>query len=225
MRLIAHRGFAGLYPENTLRAVEEAAALADAIEIDVRRCGSGELVVIHDATVDRVTDGSGAVAAHDLRELRALDVLGTGRGVPTLAEVLEAIPPAIGINIELKEVGLCADALRAAAAADSQVTVSSFHANELEGCRGADETIPRAYLVDADADPDEAIRMATELDCTYLHPHAEICDERLVEEAHRAGMSVNAWPVDARSEAETLDRAGVDGVIADRWGVRPEAAP
>jgi len=225
MRLIAHRGFAGLYPENTLRAVEEAVALADAIEVDVRRCGSGELVVIHDATVDRVTDGSGAVAAHDLRELRGLDVLGTGRGVPTLEEVLSAVPPAIGVTLDLREVGLCADALRTAAAVDSQVTVSSPHASELEGCRGADAAVPRAYLAGPDADREEAIDMATDLDCTYLHPHADVCDERLVEAAHRAGMSVNAWPVDARSEAEALEDAGVDGVIADRWGVLPEAAP
>jgi len=97
MRLIAHRGFADRYPENTLRAVREASRFADEVEVDVRRCDSGELVVVHDCTVDRVTDEEGAVAHHSLAELRALDVLGTGEGVPTLAEVLSAVPPTVWI--------------------------------------------------------------------------------------------------------------------------------
>ena len=66
MRLIAHRGFAAVHPENTVRAVRAAARVADAVEVDVRRCATGELVVIHDATVDRVTDGTGPVADHSL---------------------------------------------------------------------------------------------------------------------------------------------------------------
>jgi len=78
MRLIAHRGFLSVNPENTVAAVEAAAAVADGIEIDVRRCGSGEPVVIHDETVDRVTDGRGAVDEHTVADLAALDVLEPG---------------------------------------------------------------------------------------------------------------------------------------------------
>ena len=220
MRLIAHRGFAGQYPENTRQAIEAAVDLADEIEVDVRRCDTGELVVIHDQTVDRVSDGSGAVCRHSLAELRDLDVLGTGEGVPTLAEVLELVPPTVGLNLELKDVGLARDALRLARDAAPQVTVSSFHANELEGCRGADATVPRAYLFEDD--PRQAMGFARELDCCFVHPSLDCCDERLVGDAHAAGMSVNVWTVRERSEAERLPELGIDGVIADRADVLPE---
>lgn len=221
MRLIAHRGFAGMYPENTLRAVQEAAARADAIEVDLRRCGSGELVVIHDETVDRVTDGSGHVADLSLEELSDLDVLGTGQGVPTLKAVLEAIPSEIGLNVELKEENTAADALAMADRNTVPITVSSFFPMILAEAQEAAPGVPRALLV-AEGPGEDAIRNASDLDCAYLHPHHEICDQRLVNHAHLAGMSVNAWTVDERSTAEHLASVGVDGVIADRWGVLPD---
>ena len=90
MRCIAHRGFAKVNPENTVTAVRSAAEHTDVIEIDVRRCGSGELVVIHDETVERVTDGTGRVAELSADELTALDVLESGEGVPTLPSLLES---------------------------------------------------------------------------------------------------------------------------------------
>lgn len=223
MRLIAHRGFAGKHPENTLRAVRSAAGCADEVEIDVRRCDSGELVVIHDASVDRVTDGSGPVCRHSLAELRNLRVLDTDETVPTLEEVLDAVPPTVGVNIELKEVGLADDAVRLARAADPQVCVSSFHANELEGCRGADCAVPRAYLFDGE--PDQAMEFARELDCSFVHPSLDCCSERLVGDAHAAGMSVNVWTVLEAAEAERLADLGADGVIADFADVLPEAEP
>lgn len=220
MRLIAHRGFAGQYPENTRQAVEAAVEFADEVEVDVRRCDTGELVVIHDPTVDRVTDGSGAVCRHSLAELRALDVLGTGEGVPTLEEVVDLVPPTVGLNVELKDVGLAGDVVRLAHRVDPQITVSSFHANELEGCRGADPDIPRAYLFEND--PKQAMEFARDLDCCFVHPSLDCCNERLVGDAHAAGMSVNVWTIRERAEAERLPELGVDGVIADRADVLPE---
>jgi len=220
MRLIAHRGFAGVNPENTLQAVEAAAGVADAIEVDVRRCESGDLVVIHDETVDRVTDGTGPVAGHTLAELRELDVLGTGEGVPTLEAVLEAVPETVGVNVELKERGTAADAMELMASLHPQTVVSSFSSEVLEACRKADPSVPRAFLT-SEGGP-EPVRTALELECGYVHPAVDACDERLVSEAHHAGMSVNAWTVDDEATAERLAEAGVDGVIADRWGLLPE---
>lgn len=222
MRLIAHRGFAGSYPENTRDAVEKAAATADAIEVDVRRCASGELVVIHDETVDRVTDGEGRVSDLPLVELRQLDVLGTGRGVPTLSEILEAIPDTVGVNVELKEAGTPEDALPLMASLHPQTVVSSFSRAVLEECRTVDPSIPRALVV---ADDEDAVETAIELECDYIHPSVEACTERLVTEAHRAGMSVNVWTIDSEAEAERLADLGVDGIIADRADVSPEASP
>ncbi len=113
MRLIAHRGFAATAPENTIAAVQSAAEYADAVEFDVRRCGSGELVVIHDETVDRVTGGVGAVADSSLEELQSLTVLQSGERVPTLEEMLEVVPPSVEINLEMKELDIAADVLEA----------------------------------------------------------------------------------------------------------------
>jgi glycerophosphoryl diester phosphodiesterase len=214
MRLIAHRGFRSAYPENTLKAVEAAAAVADEVEIDVRRCGSGELVVIHDETIDRVSDGHGPVAEHTLAELEALDVLGTGAGVPTLEEALRAIPSYVGVNVELKERGTGGDALELIDAHHPQAIVSSFSRDVLADCREIDPTVPRAYLTDDAAA--EGIEIAIDLDCEYFHPSMERCTGRVVADAHRAGMSVTAWSIDSSDDAETLAQAGVDGVIADR---------
>jgi glycerophosphoryl diester phosphodiesterase len=223
MRLIAHRGFASNRPENTRRAIEEAAAIADAIEIDVRRCGTGELVVIHDEAVDRVTDAEGRVDELSLEELQGLDVLGTGEGVPTLEEILAAIPDTVGVNVDLKERGTEAEALEQLTAAHPQVVVASSDRAILEACREADPDVPRAFITDEEGT--DSVEVAVDLDCGYLHPSVAVCTERVVNEAHRAGMSVNAWTVDTRSEAEELADLGVDGVIADRWGVLPEVSP
>lgn len=220
MRLIAHRGFAGAFPENTQRAIDGAVDHADEIEIDVRRCESGELVVIHDATVDRVTNGSGAVADHTIDELRALDVLGTGEGVPTLSEILRAVPNHIGVNVELKEPGLAVDALTRMRSLHPQTLVSSFLPDVLADCRTAASSIPRALITE----DDDAVRTARELDCEYIHPSIDACTERVVGAAHRQGLSVNVWTVRTRAEAEELTELGVDGVIADHWDLRPEDA-
>ena len=221
MRLIAHRGFAGVTPENTLTAVGEAATVADAVEVDIRRCESGELVVIHDETVDRVTDGEGPVADHSLAELRALDVLGTGEGVPTLEAVLAAVPDGVGVNVELKESGTAADALAAMDASKPWTVVSSFSADVLSDCRAADSSVPRAFITE---DGEAAVETARGLDCDFLHPSTEACTGRLVGDAHHAGMSVNAWTVRDRETAESLAGRGVDGLIADRPDIRPDGS-
>lgn len=220
MDLIAHRGFAAENPENTLLAVRRAVeAGADAVEVDVRRCGSGELVVIHDDAVDRVTDGSGAVADHSLADLRALDILDTGEGVPTLSAVVDALPPAVGLNAELKT-AVADDALDVLAAHDGQVLVSSFDPDHLRAVADLDSSVPTALLVAGrDEDP---VERAREADCDGLHPSVEAVDAGLVERAHAAGLFVNAWTVADRSTVLDLGPAGVDGVIADSPDVRAD---
>lgn len=220
MRLIAHRGFAGVYPENTIRALDDATVRADAVEIDVRRCASGELVVIHDETVDRVTDGTGPVDEHTVEELGALDVLGTGEGVPTLEDALRTIPPEIGANVELKEAGTVPDVLYVARRSHPQIIISSFSPEILAEARDIDPQVPRALVFDEDAV--EGLARARDLECTYVHPRCELCEDGFVSSAHHAGMSVNAWTVENRATAERLESLGVDGVIADHWDVAPE---
>ena len=211
MRCIAHRGFAGVNPENTVPAVRRAVeAGADAIEVDVRRCRSGELVVVHDATVDRVTDGSGAVADLPLSELASLDVLGTGRGVPTLQAVVDAVPAGVGLNVELKETGLAGDLLSVVGDRDD-VLVSSFDTQALREVADRSEC-PLALLC---AERAGAIETAESLDCAAVHPHHGFCDDPFVAAAHDAGLTVNAWTVRDTATAARLRESGVDGLIAD----------
>jgi len=213
--LIAHRGFAAEAAENTVGAVRRAGELADAVEVDVRRCGSGELVVVHDPTVDRVTDAAGRVSDLSFAELRALDVLGSGECVPSLAAVLEAVPDGTRANIELKERGLAADALAAAEAAGTDLLVSAFDPVVLQEVAAVDPDVPTAYLCTRRDDAPVAI--ADRLDCDALHPSFPLCVvTRIVARAHDGGLDVNAWTVKRRAVARLLDVCGVDGVIADR---------
>ena len=212
MELIAHRGFAGVNPENTVGAVTAAAHEADAVEIDVRRCGSGELVVVHDAEVDRITDGSGAVADHTADELAALNVLGSGEGIPTLADLLAAIPAGVAVNLELKEVGIATDALAVAAQVDNEMLVSSFRPVALAECLKVASDVPVALLFQKA--PNAHLAVARRLDFAYVHPHYRLA-EQVVSPAREAGLGVNVWTLGDRERAEQMADLGVDGVIAD----------
>ena len=212
MNCIAHRGFAGDNPENTVGALAAAAEAADWVEFDVRRCGSGEVVVVHDDTVDRVTDGSGAVADHTQAELARLDVLDSGEGVPPLAEVLAVLPRDAAINVELKEGGLAADVVDALATFDGSVLISSFDAGVLAEISVVGE-FPLALVFDRE--PAARLSRARDLGCAAVHPHWDLCDERFVTEAREAGLAVNAWTIDDTVSATSARTAGVDGLITD----------
>ncbi|HLA14672.1 MAG TPA: glycerophosphodiester phosphodiesterase family protein, partial [Gemmatimonadaceae bacterium] len=143
--VIAHRGGRAHAPENTLEAMQRGvAAGADAIELDVHCCASSEIVVIHDATVDRTTDGCGTVAGMTLADLRSLDAgarfsgAKARCGVPTLAEVIESFPET-PLIIELKTPAASAAtrALIEKHNAESRCLVDSFHASALEIFRGS----------------------------------------------------------------------------------------
>lgn len=220
VKLIAHRGFAAEAPENTVGALERAARRgADAVEFDVRRCGSGESVVIHDAQVDRVTDAEGRVADVTARELAELDVLGSGEGVPTLSAALAAVPPAVGVNAEFKEPVVDA-ALPPLADAPNEVLVSSFDPRVIESVREHDPGVATALLRTGDAGPAAAVERAVSLGCSAIHPEVDLAlAGDAVAAAHREGLAVNAWTVETARTAADLRSAGVDGVIADRSDV------
>ncbi|OTE98543.1 glycerophosphodiester phosphodiesterase [Halorubrum sp. SD612] len=221
--LIGHRGCAGQCPENTVAAIERAAPHVDAVEIDVRRCGSGELVVVHDAELDRLTGASGRVADADWEALRELTVLDSGEPIPRLGEALDAAPDGLGINVELKEPETALDALAVARRADNEVLFSSFRPEALASLRDGDPATDRALLV-ADATPERAVERASELGCVAVHPPIDVATEPgFVETVREAGLAVNAWTATDRGDAERLLAAGVDGVIADRWDLLSDA--
>lgn len=215
MRLIAHRGFAATAPENTIEAIRSAAEYADAVEFDVRRCGSGELVVIHDETIDRVTDGVGAVADSTLEELKTHTVLESGERVPTLEEVIDALPPTIEVNLEMKALGIAADVLDAIEGVENRVVTTSFLLPELRTIRDLDRSQPTGLLVSRRLET--PVTTAVELDCDVIGASYWRClTTGVVPRAKAVGLEVHAWSLERRAMAKLLGLRGVDCVSADR---------
>ena len=213
MECFAHRGFGAVNPENTLTAVGSAvAAGVDGIELDVRRCGSGELVVVHDATVDRVTGARGRVESFTAAELADLSVRGSGAGVPTLAAVCREVPPEIRLTLDLKERGTAADAVETARAHDCDLLVSAASAAALAETSGVD----RAYIFSGA--PELMLDEAADLGCTAVHPHWHLCTDSFLTAARDRGFEVNAWPAPNSAIAAAVEAVGVDGLIADAPG-------
>ncbi|WP_407652194.1 glycerophosphodiester phosphodiesterase [Halomicrococcus gelatinilyticus] len=201
-----------------MRAVRKSSRRFPAVELDVRRCRTGELVVFHDETVDRVTDGTGSVAAMDWDRLRSLEVLESGERIPRLSEALAAIPSDVSVQVELKQLGVAADAVAAIAAADVDARVTSFLPSALAEVRDRNPELPLGYLFGESVGVETGLATAVALGCDTLHPHSTLCLETdVVDAAHAAGMDVVAWAADDDETFERLRAAGVDGATADDW--------
>lgn len=217
---IGHRGAKGYLAENTIESIQKALGFGvDAIEIDVHRCKTGELVVIHDFTLDRTTDGSGEIAKKSLTELKALKVEEKFE-IPLLTEVLDLIQGKCSINIELKGLNT--------ATATSEIIkkyiaelnwkyddfiVSSFQKNELFQMRKLDEKVPLGIL--SKASVMEAIELGKLLKASAIHPSLGIITRDNVKASHQAGYKVNVWTVNEPEDITRMLEFGVDGIISD----------
>jgi glycerophosphoryl diester phosphodiesterase len=222
--VIAHRGASGTCPENTLAAFRHAQALgADMIELDVQLARDGNVVVIHDWTLDRTTDGSGPVGARSLAELRALDAGAWfasafgGERIPTLAEVLAEVR--IPVNVELKPLG--DDGLEAAALAVVEmagalprVVFSSFELAALERLRARSRAASLAVLWETDS-MEEAIRHMERVDARALHLRKDAATPSALGAAARRAIPVRVWTVNEPNDFARLASARVDGVFTD----------
>jgi glycerophosphoryl diester phosphodiesterase len=217
---IGHRGAAGHEPENTLRGFQRAVQLgADMVELDVHLCATGELVVIHDDTVDRTTDGSGRVGDMTLTELRALDA-GGGERVPTLDEVFAAMQDRAAVDVELKGLGtaepvyeLVDGLLRHRRWSLSNILVTSFDWGMLEEMRSLSDRVRLGPL--NHREPFKALRFASEIRAHSVNPFHESLDAGYVREAHRLGLAVYPWTVNEAADIDRVKGLGVDGVISD----------
>ncbi|MBE0591507.1 MAG: glycerophosphodiester phosphodiesterase [Gemmatimonadales bacterium] len=219
--VIGHRGASGEFPENTLLAFERAVEQgADALEFDVRLARDGAVVVIHDATLDRTTNGAGPVRDRTLPELRALDA-GGGQRVPTLEEVLERFPDT-PLILELKESAVadaarrCLDRHRAA----KRVLVGSFEPGALRPF--GKPTSHRAASRRETALAWGMSRVGLPLPGSFeaftvpeRHGRLRLVDRRFVAAARRAGRPVHAWTVNDVQQARRLRLAGVCGIITN----------
>jgi glycerophosphoryl diester phosphodiesterase len=219
---IAHRGASGYAPENTRAAFELAIEMgADAIETDVRLTADGAIVLIHDDTVDRTTDGHGSVADHTLAELRALDAGSwfdpafAGERIMTLDELIDGILPRIPALIEVKEAVATAPAIAAiqAAGVGERVALTSFLWDAvLEAKRLAPELTVGFLSLEFNSG---IIQRCVEHGLQTLNPPIHTLDPKLVAEAHDAGLIVGAWGIVEREQVDRLFATGADGATVN----------
>ncbi|MYU23318.1 glycerophosphodiester phosphodiesterase family protein [Streptomyces sp. SID8352] len=215
---IGHRGVMGVEPENTLRSFTAAErAGLDAVELDLHLSKDGALVVMHDAEVDRTTDGSGAVADLTLAELRALDA-GLGERVPVFEEVLEAV--SLPVQAEIKDTAAArtlAGVLLRRALVD-RVEVISFHA---EAIAETARLVPgvRTALVAQYYGP-EVVDRAVEAGAGTLCLDINRITLETVERARRAGLRVCAWVVNTQDHLRLVRAFGLDGATTDHPGIK-----
>lgn len=211
--VIGHRGAAGLVPENTLPSFQRAFECAvGAVELDVYAI-EGELLVIHDDTLERTTNGSGPLAAQPLAALRRLDA-GGGWPIPLLGEVAAILPAGVGLNIELKgpdTAGPVADFLARTPVAD--VLVSSFEHAELRRFHALAPAVRVAPLFDRWTD--RAWSIAEELDAFAINLSRRIATRDRLARARELGLRTYVYTVNEPAEARTLIGNGATGIFTD----------
>ncbi|WP_405919012.1 glycerophosphodiester phosphodiesterase [Streptomyces longwoodensis] len=210
---IGHRGLMGVEPENTLRSfVAAEQAGLDVIELDLHLSKDGALVVMHDADVDRTTDGTGPIAEQTLDELRALDA-GRGERVPVFEEVLDAVRSPLQAEIkDVQAARALAEVLHARALAD-RVEVSSFHdeaiaeiARLVPGVRTA--LIGSRYGTDV---VDRAVAAGAATVCLNIRR----LTLEIVELARAKDLRIIGWVVNTQDQLRLVRALGLDGATTD----------
>jgi glycerophosphoryl diester phosphodiesterase len=241
--IMAHRGGMGLWPENTLYAFERAAAMGvEVMEIDVRQSSDGEIVVIHDETVDNVSNGNGAVAELDLQELKSLDfaydfikdggekpeLRGSGITITTLKELFQRLQGSyFNIDIKVNSAGFVRDVLELVRSEGmmERVVIGSFYGNIVNLVNSeAPEFITSASATEA-----WVMFLLNKVGLGRLHQPSGVAYQvpathkgmvvvtpSFVRSAHSAGQEVHVWTVDDPSEMRRLLEMGVDGIVTNR---------
>lgn len=218
--VIGHRGAMGYAPENTLPSIRAALKLGvDAIEIDVFRIASGELVVFHDKTLGKLTNGSGAIETKTLTELSKLLVLGSAK-IPTLKEVLTEISGATSVNVELKgahtaegTISLFDDFVSRGIFTAEQLYVSSFNWDELRDFKKVTNKYDIAILTDKN--PLDAVDIAYELNAVAINPNFRQLNADVVHAIQAYGLKVIPYTVNNPADIAALTEMGVNGIITD----------
>lgn len=217
-QIFGHRGAMGHAPENTIRGVRLGMELgADGVEVDVRDVGE-QAVILHDSTLERTTNGRGALARQSLDQLRALDA-GDGLPLPTAGEIITAVGAKGLINFELKSAGAAPLVLAAirthvllGTCSADQFLLSSFHHDWLEGI--SEEGIAVGVLFKKGA-WQQCRTSALRLKATSVHPPAKAVTRAIIDDAHAHHWKVLAYTVNDPVEAKRLHDLGLDGVFTD----------
>jgi len=213
VKIFGHRGAPG-YPreaENTIGSFKKALQCgAHGVEFDVRRCADGRIVVVHDETIDRTTNGKGRVADLTYEQLSRFDA-GFGEPIPLLTDVLETFGARCILNIELKDAGIANDVKKLVLERnlESHVIVSCFEWQELAAFP---PELPIALL---SSKLPNLVAAARELRATAIHPRKDIVSAALIEAAREANLLINVWTINDPAEASMFRMLGVDAIFSD----------
>jgi glycerophosphoryl diester phosphodiesterase len=240
--VIAHRGDSAHRPENTLASFASALEIGvSLVELDVQLTADGHVVVLHDPTVDRTTDGRGEVGRMTLTEVRALSAgypdkfkdAWRGERVPTLAEVLALVHDRSRVMIEIKKESVSDDAeggIEARTIAEvrrlglvDRVALISFDHRALVRCRELAPEITRGHLFGRTPPDDEMVPAARDVACGIVMPHKSRLSEAVAARVREAGLKLATWVVDEPEELQQLARFGLYGVGSNCPGVLMQA--
>ncbi|MBT2637650.1 glycerophosphodiester phosphodiesterase family protein [Bacillus sp. ISL-39] len=229
---VAHRGAAGYAPENTIAAFDMGLEMkADYIEIDVQRSKDGELVIIHDTTVDRTTDGTGKVGELTLEELRSLDAGSfkgeqfAGEKIPTFEEILDRYHGKIGILIELKapqlypgieeEVTQELKERNLDKPQNDKIIIQSFNFESMKKVDALLPNVPIGVLTYSSLHTTDAALQEFAKYADLFNPSYGLVTRELVDKVHSLGMEIQSWTVRSPEAAQFLIDMKVDGIITD----------
>ncbi len=232
MIYFAHRGLSEHAPENTMAAFWAAVkAGAEAIELDVQRTKDGRIVVLHDFYLGRTNNGQGLLKERTYEELSRLDAGSwfserfAGEKLPLLEEVLQALPPELLINIELKKLAIepagdfAAEVVELLRRYPRPVLISSFDHYLLKEVQRLDDTLPLGLLYGSGLIDVFAYAEQNSLKIAAIHPAIEYVSPELITRAHQRGIKVNVYTVRRKEEAELLKACGADGIFVNTFDI------
>jgi glycerophosphoryl diester phosphodiesterase len=214
MLRIGHRGARAYAPENTLASFKKALEIGvDAVELDVRKTKDDQIVVIHDADVNRTTNGEGLVSELTLKEIKSFS--SDGEKIPTLEETLDFLDKKVKVFIELKDTDIEKQVLSIvdAKGLEKNVVVVSFLEDALKKVRDLNKNIETGLIYAKHKNP---LKAALELKANYLLALYRFVHTANVEKAHECGLKVVVWTINKPEEVEEYAKKGVDGIASDK---------
>jgi len=220
MLKIGHRGAKGYEPENTFASFQKALDMqVDGIELDVHLSADGEIIVIHDETIDRTTNGKGFVNALSLRELNAFRIDGKYE-IPTLKEVFDLVNKDCFINIELKSydvtdkvVSLIEKYVTKKGWQYDRFLISSFDWNALQQVAFLNDKIPIGVLTETDLDL--ALAFAKFIQAKSIHPHFHLLTKENTAQMQEKGLQVFPWTINELEDIQKIKTFNINGIITD----------
>lgn len=220
MLKIAHRGAKGYEPENTLKSFQKALDLnADGIELDVHLSADGHIIVMHDETIDKMTNGKGDINTFSLSELKSF-LIADKYQIPTLNEVFDLIDKKCFINVELKNadtskqvVSLIETYIEEKEWKYEHFIISSFDWNALQEVHNLNPKIPIGVLTEENIHT--ALAFAESIKAKAIHPDYHLLTPENVKEIQEKGFLVLPWTVNIEDDIQKIKSYKVDGIISD----------